>query len=134
MKDLTQEIPDIKAAISCQIKAGDHLKVVWAPKVADDFPKLYKLAKIENHRAHKGGRTLVYVCMAESMGVIFFSLNYQICHAKVKRATPFPRASIWLDLRSETSFSWTLPTYFEVRVHPLQHVNITFSILCVHMM
>ena len=71
-KDLTQEIPDIKAAISCHIKAGDHLKVVWAPKAADDFPKLYKLAKIENRRAHKGGRTLVYVCMAESMRVIFF--------------------------------------------------------------
>ena len=70
MKDLTQEIPDIKGAISCQIKAGDHLKVVWAPKVADAFPKLYKLAKIENRRAHKGGRTLVYVCMAETLPYI----------------------------------------------------------------
>ena len=81
---MTQEIPDIKAAISCQFNAWDHLKVLWAPKVADDFSKLYKLAKIENRRAHKGGRTLVYVCMAESMGVIFFSLNYQIRHTKVK--------------------------------------------------
>ena len=60
-KDLTQEIPDIKAAISCGIKAGDHLKVVWAPKNADDFPKVYKLSKVFDRRPHKGGRTLVYV-------------------------------------------------------------------------